>query len=329
MSVAVSNPSSHRVSVAQSTTACRLCGEDRFEPVGELDRRGRPLPTVVCRGCGLVSHATIPTDDELARYYAREYRQDYHGEFEPSARRVLREWERGQALFETLRPRFAPGDRVFEVGSGIGCNLKPFQLAGFVARGIEPGEGFCKFSREKLGCDTRQASLGDLPDEPTNDLVLLVHVLEHLNQPRWAFEKIRGLLDDGGRLYVEVPNLAAPHPSLANICHFAHIYNFTPWTLAALGESCGFEVETQLTATRDVNLAILFRKSEQRRPIPNGLYERTREVLDSFNPWSYYSRPSYLTSRVRRFAGHLSERLFSRRRLAARLAQCQAATKAA
>lgn len=304
---------------------CQLCGGTDFETVCDLDRRGKKLPTVLCRGCGLVSHETIPSDQELAHYYAHEYRQEYHHEYEPSPRRVIREWHRGQARFDLLRPWIQPGGRVMEIGSGIGCNLKPFELSGFDTTGIEPGEGFCKFSRERLGCRVRQASLSDLPTEPTFDLVLLVHVLEHLNAPRESLRRMRGLLREGGRLYVEVPNLAAPHPGLANICHFAHIYNFTPWTLVALGQASGLEVEEILSAPRDGNLAVLFRRGEKEQAPPPGLYEQTKGVLNSFEPWSYYLRPSYVAGRLGRMVRQFTERIGAERRLSRILERCKAA----
>lgn len=322
---AVLAPTSTPASAGGPAAPCQLCGGTNFELVCRHDRRGQELPTVVCRGCGLVSHETIPSDEALAHYYAHEYRQDYHQEFEPSPRRVIREWHRGQARFDLLRPWIQPGGRVMEIGSGIGCNLKPFELSGFDTTGIEPGEGFCKFSRERLGCRVRQASLQDLPTEPTYDLVLLVHVLEHLNAPRESLRRIRGLLREGGRLFVEVPNLAAPHPGLANICHFAHIYNFTPWTLAALGRASGLEVEQVLSDPQDVNLAVLFRRADAEQAPPAGLYEQTKAVLDSFEPWSYYLRPTYLAGRIGRMVRQFAERFAAERRLGRILERCKAA----
>jgi len=322
---AVLAPKSTQPPSANRAAPCQLCGGTQFEIVCRRDRRSDELNTVVCRGCGLVSHETIPDDEALAQYYAHEYRQDYHQEFQPSPRRVIREWHRGQARFDVLRPWIQPGGRVMEIGSGIGCNLKPFELSGFDTTGIEPGEGFCKFSRERLGCQVRQASLNDLPTEASYDLVLLVHVLEHLNSPRESLRRMRGLLHEGGRLYIEVPNLAAPHPGLANICHFAHIYNFTPWTLTALGRASGLEVEQVLSLPQDGNLAVLFRRAESEQSPPPGLYEQTKTLLDSFEPWSYYLRPSYVAGRISRMVRQLSERIAAERRLSRILERCKAA----
>ena len=124
---------------------CDLCERTHFDLVSSHDRRGRELATVVCRTCGLISHERIPSDDELADYYRQQYRADYHGEFTPSAYRVVREWNRGRELLRLLGPFLQPRATVFEVGSGIGCTVKNFECAGYDALGVEPGTAFAHF----------------------------------------------------------------------------------------------------------------------------------------------------------------------------------------
>ena len=81
---------------------CDLCGADQFETVGKLDRKGKPLETVVCTTCGLVAHGQIPTEAELEAFYATDYRKDYHGEISPSSRRVMRAWKNGMRIERRL-----------------------------------------------------------------------------------------------------------------------------------------------------------------------------------------------------------------------------------
>jgi len=146
---------------------CDLCLGKCFEIISRRDRRGNDLTTVVCTRCGLVSHLRIPTDEELADYYGKAYRRDYHGEIAPSARRVIRAWNTGQGIFRRVHTFLQPGDRVFEVGAGIGCTVKAFELAGFDASGIEPGEGFHAFSRRRLHARIENKMLGQVPRHRT------------------------------------------------------------------------------------------------------------------------------------------------------------------
>lgn len=307
------------------TCGCELCACRRFETLAERDRRGDALETVACWRCGLVSHARIPTDDELAHYYEEEYRQDYNGEETPSPRRVVREWDRGRQRFQQLQPFVAPGERVFEIGAGIGCNLKHFELAGFDASGIEPGLGFGQFSREQLHAHVRPGFWRDVPAAPAYDIVLLIHVLEHLNSPSQALRHIRQLLRPGGRLFIEVPNLAAPHAAPNKLFHYAHIYNYTPWSLAMLARASGFEVTRVFSHERDRNLALLLtRAHEFTLQVDPDSYVKTLRAVTRHNTWTYHLRPSYVWERCRDVGRSLLERVTASARLRDILQQCAA-----
>ena len=189
--------------------ACDLCDGTQFEILDRLDRRQHPLTTVICRHCGLVSHEQIPDEHALDRYYQIDYRQDYHGEISPAPHRVVRAWQGGQWLFDRLKPYVPRGSRVCEIGAGIGCTVKVFELAGYQAEGIEPGVGFHRFAQDQLRAKVRRCNLYDLPAQRSYDFMLLVHVIEHFRSPKRALQSIHTLLRDDGQLYVECPNLGA------------------------------------------------------------------------------------------------------------------------
>ncbi len=299
----------HRWIQSPRRDPCNLCRGEQFQQLSLLDRKSRELVTVVCEQCGLVSHEHIPSDRELEEYYFRKYRQEYHQEYTPSAYRVVREWKRGGQLVKRLQPFLESGDRVLEIGSGIGCTVKQFELAGYASSGIEPGDGFCRFSRERLHAQVRQASLADLTRQPEAELVMLVHVLEHLNNPQQALQHMRELLTDSGRLYVEVPNFGLPHAAPGKLFHFAHIYNFTSATLKMLGRSSGFEVEAELSGKKDRNLRILFRKSATAEwNLDSESYRDSIEAFTRYNMWSYHLRWSYLSKRLKIVWRHRRER---------------------
>lgn len=302
---------------AQSARAarCELCQGGQFESISHLDRLGQPLETVVCCRCGLVSHAQIPDEDSLRRYYSERYRADYNSERTPSDYRVLREWRRGQQLLKKLRVHLPQGGRVFEVGSGIGCTVKQFELAGYDARGVEPGKGFYNFSRERLRASVQLGVLEDIPAHRSEDLVMLVHVLEHLPHPRQALQRIHGLLKPGGLLYVEVPNFGLPHAAPGRIFHFAHIYNFTQTTLTGLGLSAGFETVEAFPTTCGKNLTMLFRATESSPAyeVDSTGYASAVASVHRHQGVGYYLRAGYLIERACGLTRRLAERLTAHR----------------
>jgi SAM-dependent methyltransferase len=306
---------------------CDLCGATRFDRIADRDRRGKPWQTVACTACGLVCHERIPSEAELAEYYSRSYRQDYKGESAPSERRVLRAWRKGERVFRALAGRLSPGARVFEVGAGTGCNLKPFQAAGFSVSGIEPHGGFQEYAKHTLHLAVEQQSLFDLEPKPRCDVVLLIHVIEHFRSPREALAQIWHLLPPGGLLYLECPSLAVPYTDAADHFHFAHIHTFTPGTLIGLARSCGFEVAETHANGDGCNHKLIFRRAEPAVLHFDGSgYERTLEILRQYHtPWRRWGF-SYWRARGRRIHQYAREFFYSRSQVRRLLHGCRPVT---
>jgi SAM-dependent methyltransferase len=313
---------------AELQKCCDLCGRTSFELVGRLDRKGQELHTAVCTHCGLVAHAEIPSEAELNAFYVSDYRQEYHQEVTPSDRRVMRAWQGGQRILRQLAPMIAKDQSIFEVGAGIGCTVKSFELAGYDASGIEPGGGFQQFSAERLHAQVDDRFLFDLPNEPVHDVVLLVHVIEHFRSPREALEHIRTILKPGGRLYVECPNLAAPFARHDRLFHFAHIHNFTPTTLIGMARRCGFELLWRHSTDDDPNLQMLFGRTDTvvKDVDPDG-YRQTMTALRSPGNLRYHLRWKYLWPRAKKIAGYLREHLTAKQHVEQLLQTCEEACR--
>lgn len=274
-----------------------------------------PLDTGICIRCGLISHLPLPDAEAIARYYAEEYRRDYHGERTPAPRRVMRAWRNGQRIHRMLAPFVPPQGRVFEVGAGLGCTLKVFQHHGFRTGGIEPNRDFNRYGREVLRAAVANCDLFELDRPEEHDLVLLVHVIEHFRSPTAALCRIRELVADGGLLYVECPDVTAPFAPFGRLFHFAHIHNFAPETLTALAAKCGFRVERRLHPEGHPDLALLLRKVEMpRRPpsFPAGQSAAIEARMRRYGLIGYHLRPAYLRRRTAKLAAYARERLTAR-----------------
>lgn len=292
---------------ASRPSACPLCGNVQRDLLSRRDRHGEPLDTAICTRCGLVTHASIPTADELRDYYASQYRMEYHHESSPSPRRVMRAWRQGARLLALLRGDLKAGATVLEIGAGIGATVKAFELAGFDAKGIEPGAGFQNYSHDKLHARVERATLEELPAEPCADLVLLVHVIEHLRDPHWALQTIGAMLNEDGLLYIECPNLQAPFARPGRLFHRAHIFNFTGSTLEAFARKAGLQIVRRFGGDDDPNLAYLLRRGEPTESLANSNYENTLAALGRYNVVTYHLRLRYLSTRVKKLSWRLLE----------------------
>jgi 2-polyprenyl-3-methyl-5-hydroxy-6-metoxy-1,4-benzoquinol methylase len=71
------------------------------------------------------------------------------------------------------------------------------------------------------------------------DLITLVHVLEHVYNPKEMLLVLKQYLKSGGMLYIEVPDFEV---LTSHDYHIAHVWYFSEKTLSLLATSLGFSV---------------------------------------------------------------------------------------
>lgn len=303
---------------------CDLCHSGNYKNISNTDRHGKKLYTGLCLKCGLLSHVPIPSEEQITQYYATRYRQDYHGSSKPVARRIMRAHHNAKRIFTQLKPHMKPKQTVFEVGAGIGCTVKFFEQQGLQASGIEPNKDFNAFTREQLHADVRNENLYELKDGADYDVLLLIHVIEHFTSPSTALSHMHGLIKDDGLLYIECPNATAPFGRLSKMFHFAHIYNFSPKTLIALAQKCGFVVEKVFCDDDNPNLQILFKKATTQDPELDETHaEWVQERIHYHTYLSYHLRPHYIKARIAKLLSYGNEYLCAKGFVKKFLASCQ------
>jgi 2-polyprenyl-3-methyl-5-hydroxy-6-metoxy-1,4-benzoquinol methylase len=240
---------------------CNLCGGERFEPVyGRLpDRRhwleGR-FDVVRCADCGLVQTNPQPSPDAIGAYYPESYgphAADENGTASGPlrlARAVVKSpyTLRYRAADELPAPPRA-GARALDVGCSVGRRLAELAALGWEVWGVEPSGQAAEIARERLGVSVERIVVGRAEDAdfPAGrfDLVTASHVVEHLHDPSAVLAKARIWLRDDGQLRISLPNVDSLESRLFGRLWFGldlprHLYHFSPRTLSAMLERCGF-----------------------------------------------------------------------------------------
>lgn len=139
--------------------------------------------------------------------------------------------------------------RLVEVGSYSGCLTDLFRKAGWQVTAIEPDGRAARYARETYGVEVHQGTLDTAELPPGGaDAVVMLHVIEHVDDPRQALRTVRASLREGGVFALETPSydglsfklLGRRERSLS--CD-GHIYFYTVETLTALLRQTGFVVE--------------------------------------------------------------------------------------
>jgi SAM-dependent methyltransferase len=140
-----------------------------------------------------------------------------------------------------------PRARVLDVGAGQGRFVAAARAAGYDALGVEPSQrgidraAALGVSLIRAGVDDAAIPAGSL------DTVVLWHVLEHLERPGDALERIAEWLTPGGGLLLGVPNLDSWQARLSGDRWYhldvpRHRTHFTASGASALLARSGFEI---------------------------------------------------------------------------------------
>jgi len=246
---------------------CCLCGDKTTTLISTRCRKGTPLRTVICDGCGLVHHDPLPKEQEINLYYEKKYRSDYKNAYSPQFKHVYRAGRVALNRIQKIRPWLTKCQDILDVGSGAGELCYLLNAQGHRCIGIEPNEGYAVYAKDQLGLNIHVGSYETaLFKSEAFDLVTMYHVLEHILQPVALLQKVYQWLRPGGFLIVEVPNIEATCVTPKNKFHYAHIYNFNILTLEFVGIKCGFSV-TKSCMTEDTgNIRVVFSKTDQTTP---------------------------------------------------------------
>ena len=158
--------------------------------------------------------------------------------------RVLQRAAVGQPARVLARAGLRPGARVLDIGAGRGRLVAELRRRGFDAEGIEPSARSAG-AAAAAGVPVARRSIAEHQDSGL-DAVVLWHVLEHLDDPAAALERVRSWLRPGGLVLVGVPNVASLQARVAGPAwmHFdvpRHRLHLTPGGLRLLFERAGLE----------------------------------------------------------------------------------------
>lgn len=236
----------HDWGLAADTGQCRVCGSSvaqRYFWPEVYAHSGQAL--MRCGYCSTVYLAPGFSAAGLMRFYTGPYRRLFPAEVPWRSAGRFFAW-RGDA--DTARKRFAlidaklpPQGQLFEMGAGFGA---------FLGQAAQQRADL-QLSASEPDIAQRQALLGQasvhfveslatLPEQSL-DAVVAFHVLEHLIDPRGFLEQAAQRLRDGGRLWLEVPDLMSDWQTRLFV-HPAHLSYFCADSLRRLAEAAGLHV---------------------------------------------------------------------------------------
>lgn len=253
---------------------CLLCGDAEAEPVFRYDApdsyertagvagAGYLREWVSCKSCGFHYSRYSRDPDILDRIYDDAYRDTGTSWRRQSAEDVFKrvialppdqsETVARCSAIKGAIARFATGGihelpqrrplRLLDVGGATGVFAYMFKDADWEAEIVDPGRQGqfvtghgVKYHQTRFDSSFRQG---------TYDLVSMVYMLEHVQDPHAVVRQARAALAGSGLLYIEVPDELAfeKKPADDDIFNSCHLWMFGPASLTRLLAACGFDM---------------------------------------------------------------------------------------
>ena len=203
----------------------------------------------------------IPSNEEVAEFYAKEFYDANASYFNNSSLEVQQEQSdffntRWNDVYTNCSKKFngeIKDKTVFDIGFGFAQALLFFKEKGLDVSGLEPSIDGYNYALSK-GINAFHSGIEnfDCVGENKFDIVLLMNVLEHLREPATTLLNIKNqLLNDNGILVIDVPNDFNTFQEVANLEYDLdqwwvvapnHINYFSPDSLKSLLNDCGYDV---------------------------------------------------------------------------------------
>ena len=226
---------------------CQGAGAVKRLSAQDFDTGSQDFDVLACPACGLLRTSPFLTGRELDAYYDSAYYGQGNNKFLPQLEKMLRALTRHRARRLLKRLPGHPGDapRVLDVGCGRAVLLEAMAGLGAECHGLER-EGF-DTADASSEVTLHRGAVDSLPFGPGRfQLIILWHVLEHLEKPGEAIQQLADLLSPGGLMAIAVPNIDSLQARWFGADWFhldlpRHLWHFSPQTLALLWRSAGLE----------------------------------------------------------------------------------------
>jgi GT2 family glycosyltransferase/tetratricopeptide (TPR) repeat protein/uncharacterized HAD superfamily protein/hypoxanthine phosphoribosyltransferase len=218
---------------------------------------------VKCAVCGTVYLRTRLTKEAMAAAYQSYADGESHLSLPQSEADVKGSGLRRNFMLNEIEKIVKRKGTLLDVGCGWGAFLENARGRGFKVRGIEITPRTAEFARNTLGIDVTSSQFTDTEFESNSiSVVTMLHVLEHLPDPKAAISRVFDILEPGGLFAGIVPNIDSVCSAVLEdkwewfqpMYHYVH---YSPSSLRKHLEEAGFKIEKIYTTAGDYNRAAL------------------------------------------------------------------------
>jgi len=216
---------------------CPICNIKDCTNLLNRDRYLFDIKLSICEKCSLVFTSKNLSKNDLNFFYKKYYRYFYENIDSISHDYLYnsKDYLKASSRFSEIKKIIPNFKNILEIGCGLGFFLNEAKKENKKILGFEPGETFYNFIK-----NNNQIAKYVINDDFLNyseknidvDLVVMFHVLEHLEDPNLILKKIFDKTNENVNLVVEVPDIDQCDNGLGLMnYHFGHRWYFSLYSL--------------------------------------------------------------------------------------------------
>jgi len=224
---------------------CIVCDSNNYEVLFEAGKAQKEQ-ILKCKNCGLMYANNTKGVSDIKNLESAGRGVEITKQYMKKQQIQINDYkEIDREIMSRIRRRAS----ILEIGANIGILLNYFKGKGYSVCGIEPNVWCANFARKKFGLNVYASDLIAAKfNRESFDAVVMLHVIEHLQNPNVELKEIHRILKDGGYLVVETPSFDSLSFKLLrhrerSIRCTGHLFFFTLSTLKLLLEKNGFQVK--------------------------------------------------------------------------------------
>ncbi|MCR4275187.1 MAG: class I SAM-dependent methyltransferase [Candidatus Wolfebacteria bacterium] len=242
---------------------CKICGNGNLSLITQTLRGGTEGRVYYCPNCDL--GVLEPRDLNVKEYYDSEYRKkftDHLKKPESDPEDIFNSRKNYQDdRIDIVKKYFDKNKSFLEIGCSAGQFLRHIKDSFEKCEGVELDSKCADFVENKFNIKVCKNELSQCGFEKESfDFIAAFQVLEHTLNPAEFLFDVKKHLKDGGKIFIEVPNL---YDALLKVWqipayqrfyyHEAHTHYFSKKSLEKLFEKTGYKID-EIHFIQDYNL---------------------------------------------------------------------------
>ncbi len=263
------------------------CGNTQLEPYSDAYALCRECYTLVAitgrQGAG--AQASSNDTGFYGKHYWTEHQREVLGQNDIRSRSVADVAERCPYWLDTLLSFRLPPGRFVDIGCGHGGFVALAQASGFTAMGTEMSAFAAAYAKEHFGVDVLVGTAHDIEADPgAIDVLSLMDVIEHVDDPADVLARCRQLAGTSGILMLQTPCfpetssyedlVAREDPFLRMMIPDEHLFLFSKTSIKRLLAEAGF-IHHEFRASKFIYDMFMF---ASRSPL-NDINPKDREAV--------------------------------------------------